>query len=286
MSDPVSAGFPNAQDLTTIIVRVNRDADKKAVGIWLECYNKLNGTRFKIDSYPDELDRNTESIDALCTDSSGKTLALEHTRVEAFPGEMTDNARFMEVLGRFEKDPTLAEVGIQTSASMDVGAVPQGISWKTLGNELGFFLKQNVLGLGIGSHLLTFVQGPISIPLRIEKRASIRNQTGSFLVARQWPGTSNEPTVRKAFEEKLPKLQAATADKKILLLEQNSAAGAVSSDVAKYFAANGIPPGMPDETWLLWTAALESEKYMHVARLHPDMNEHKADWTNGDIKTN
>jgi len=49
-----------------------------------------------------------------------QTLGLEHTRVEAFPGEMTDNARFMDVLGNLEKDPDLAEVGIQTSASIEV----------------------------------------------------------------------------------------------------------------------------------------------------------------------
>jgi hypothetical protein len=262
---------------------MKRDADKKAIGIWLECYNKLNGASFQVESYPDESDRSTESIDALCRDSGGKALGLEHTRVEAFPGEMTDNARFMEVLGRFEKDSTLAEVGVQTSASIEVGAVPKGISWRTLGSDLGVFLKQNVPGLGTGSHSLMFVQGSVSIPLRIEKRVYLPGQAGAFLAARQWPGKSNEPTMRKAFSEKLPKLKASTADRKILLLEQNSVAGAVSSDVAKHLASNGLPVWMPDEIWLLWTAALETEKYMHLARLHPDMNELKADWADGKI---
>ena|SRR5207302_8969700 len=149
---------------------MKRDADKKAIGVWLECYNKLNGTRFQIESYPDELDRISQNIDALCVDSDGRSLGLEHTRVEAFPGEMTDNARFMEVLGKFEKDPALAEIGIQTSASIEVGAVPKGVSWKILGSNLGTFLKRNVLGLGPGSHSLTFVQDSVSIPLIIEKR--------------------------------------------------------------------------------------------------------------------
>jgi hypothetical protein len=152
---------------------MNRDTDKKAIGIWLECYNELNGTRFQIESYPDELDRNSQNIDALCLDSDGRSLGLEHTRVEAFPGEMNDNARFMEVLGRFEKDPALAEIGVQTSVSIEVGAVPNGLSWKTLGSDLGTFLKRNVLGLGLGPHSLTFV---LSDHLKSGRRLSLQNR--------------------------------------------------------------------------------------------------------------
>ena len=71
--------------------------------VWLECYNHLNRATYRVDSYPDEDDRTLEAIDALCRDSGGCTLRVEHTRIEAFPGEMIDNARFMEVLGRLEK---------------------------------------------------------------------------------------------------------------------------------------------------------------------------------------
>lgn len=212
---------------------MKRDGDKRAIGIWLDCYNNLNRTGFKIHSYPDERDRNTESIDVLCEDSFGKTLGIEQHASRSISGEMTDNARFMEVLGRFEKDPNLAEVGIMTKASIEVGIIPTGISWKTLSSDLAAFLKQHVFGLGLGSHTLVFVQGSVSISLSIEKRLHLSGQPGSFLVARIGPGKSNEPTLRKAFEEKLPKLKATTADSKVLLLEQNSVAGAVSSDVAK-----------------------------------------------------
>ena len=262
---------------------MRRDDDKKAIGIWLDCYNKLYGANYWVDSYPDELDRTTESIDALCKNSEGRTLGLEHTRIEAFPGEMTDNARFMEVLGKLEKDPSLAEIGVQTSASIEVGAIPKGISWDTLATDLAAFLSQHVFGLALGSHTLVFVQGAISIPLRIDKMAHRPGQPGSFLVGRNWPGKSNEPTVRKAFEEKLPKLKASNANIKVLLLEQNSVAGAVWSDVHKYFASQGLPAWMPDEMWMLWTGALETEKYMHVAELYPNLRNLKADWSDGRI---
>src|SRR5258707_12769193 len=146
-----------------------RDADKKTIGIWLECYNGIKGTTYCVESYPDECDRNTASIDAMCKDSSGKTLGVEHTRIEAFPGEMTDNARFMQVFGVLEKNPSLAEVGFMTTASIDVGSVPKRISWKTLSSDVAAFVQRNTFGLGEGAHTLTFVQGQFSFPVRIDK---------------------------------------------------------------------------------------------------------------------
>jgi hypothetical protein len=265
---------------------MKRDDDKKAIGIWLDCYNKLKGTNYRVCSYPDEQDRNSASIDALCENSEGGTLGLEHTRIEAFPGEMRDNERFLEVLGNLENDPGLAEIGVQTGASIEVGAIPKGISWGTLRTDLEAFIKQHIFGLALGSHTLVFVQGSISMPLRIEKRIHRPGQPGSFLVGRRWPGKSNESTLRKAFDDKLPKLKAFTADRKILLLEQNSVAGAVLSDVHKYFASQGLPAWIPDEVWMLFTAALETEKYMHVHELYPNSGNLLADWSNGKITSN
>jgi hypothetical protein len=263
---------------------MNRGSDKKAIGIWLECYNGLNESDFRVDSYPDEQERNAESIDALCKGTGARTMAVEHTRVEAFPGEMSDNARFMEVLGKLEKSPNLAEPGVLTTASMEVGIISKGISWKTLSSDLGTFLKEHLFALGDGWHTLTFVQGAVSFPIRIEKQLHT-GHPGAFLVARHWPNKSNEPTLRKAFDDKLPKLKASKADQKILLLEQNSVAGSVLSDVANYLASQAIPAWMPDEIWLLWTAALETEQYMHVAQVYPKMSSQKADWNAGKIST-
>jgi hypothetical protein len=264
---------------------MKRDADRKAIGIWLECYNNLNATDFHVDSYPDEDNRNIKSIDALCRDSCDLTIGIEHTRVEAFPGEMTDNARFLEVLGKLEKNPSLAEVGVLTTASIEVGVIPTGVDWKTLSSDLAAFLKEHVFKLGQGQHTLMFVQGSVLFPIEIEKRIHLKGQPGSFLVARHWPGKSNEPSLWKVFEQKLPKLKASQADQKILLLEQNSVAGSVLSDVASYFASQGFPAWLPDEIWLLWTGALETEQYMHVAQMYPKMSSHKADWKDGKIST-
>jgi len=70
------------------------------------------------------------------------------------------------------------------------------------------------------------------------------------------------------------------------LLEQNSVAGDVSSDVHKYFASQGLPAWMPCEMWLLMTSALETEKFMHVHELYPNLFDRIAGWRNGEIIPN
>jgi hypothetical protein len=261
---------------------MKREADQRVISIWLDCYNYLNGTDFQVHSYPDEHIRDRESIDAFCQDSDSRTLAVEHTRIEAFPGEMADNDPFLKVFGKFEGGSTLAEVGIFTGISIEVDAVPRGTSWEALGADLFAFLKQQVLGLGLGSHKLCFSRGTISMSLAVEKRNHLPDRPGVFLVSRRWPGRSNSSTIGKAFEDKLPKLKAFAADRKILLFEQNSVAGAIQSDLEDFFDSNGLPAWMPD-IWLLRTAALSSEDYLHLAQIYPCSHELQADWKGGRI---
>lgn len=258
---------------------MNRERDKKLIQVFLDCYNTLGGTDYRVDSYPDEETRNSKSVDAVCVDSRGKTLALEHTRLEAFPGEMSDSARFLEVMGQYDKDPALVQPGFQTAASIPVESIPTGIRWETLSNDIGVFLR-NCVPLREGTY--TFVQGRVSIPITITKLETPM-LPGSFLVERTWPGKSNEATIEKCLTEKLPKLESAVADVKILLLEQPGIAGSASQDLIKYGQKWGRPKWLPDEIWLLRTAALETERYVHVSEQHPLVNKRMASWKDGQV---
>lgn len=259
---------------------MKRDRDKQLIGIWVECYNALNGTAFRVTSYPDEQQREAKSIDALCTSSDGRTtMAVEHTRIEAFPGEKTDTARFMDVMSRYEKDPILAEPGFQTSASLPVGSVPTGVNWDRLGDDIGAFLKRNH---PFEEKVYRFTQDKVEIPIRITK-LPLSSAHGSFLIERDWPGKSNDPTIKKRLEEKLPKLRGANTDLKTLLLEQEIPAGSVSADLAKYLQTAGWSDWLPSEIWLLRTAGFSTERYVHVSQQHPTANFKKANWKDGKI---
>jgi hypothetical protein len=103
------------------------------------------------------------------------------------------------------------------------------------------------------------------------------------LIERTWPGMSNEPTIEKCLAEKLPKLDSAVADVKVLLLEQPGIAGSASQDLINYGQKWGRPKWLPDEIWLLRTAALETERYVHVSELHPLVNNRMVSWKDGQL---
>jgi hypothetical protein len=77
--------------------------------------------------------------------------------------------------------------------------------------------------------------------------------------------------VVKALKRKIPKLAAASADKRILLLEMNAVAGCV----ADQFPSAPDEPTVHalllsiDEIWEVNTAALESEDTISTGELHP-----------------
>jgi hypothetical protein len=257
---------------------MERNRDKEIINAWLDCYNRINSTDFRVVSYPDEEERHAESIDALCEDSNKNTLGLEHTKVEAFPGEMEDNARFLAVVGQFENDPNFIEAGFQTSASIPVFSIPNGVNWRVLARDVGTFLKDVVRR---GGGIYGFVQGPVSIPITVSK-LNIPGSRGSFLVERNWPG-SNELTIEKSLTTKLPKLRKSSSDRKVLLLEQQAIAGSVSADLANNFDEHGYPDWLPDEIWLLRTPGFGSERYLHASQQYPAMNSIKVNWKDGKV---
>jgi len=194
---------------------------------------------------------------------------------------MNDGFRFLEVMGQLERDPTLTEAGFQTCACIPVDSIPTRIKWETLGKDIGAFLRGR-FPLREGTYI--FSQTKVSLPISITK-LPVPGLPGSFLVERTWPGKSNDPTIEKCLADKLPKLEGAVADVKVLLLEQPGIAGSVSQDLINYGQERGRPSWLPNEIWLMRTAALENEQYVHVSELHPVVNYRMAAWKDGEVTT-
>lgn len=79
-------------------------------------------------------------------------------------------------------------------------------------------------------------------------------------------------TVRNLLEHRLLKLSAANADKRILLLESDSVAGAIDE---RYACVRDDARGKSlrrdvDEVWVAFTALLESENVIFTNRIDPE----------------
>lgn len=78
--------------------------------------------------------------------------------------------------------------------------------------------------------------------------------------------------IRNALERKLLKLSAATADKRILLLESDAVAGSIDQRYACVRREAGVKSlrGDVDEVWAALTAVLDSENIIFTNRIDPE----------------
>ena len=103
--------------------------DQQLVADFLSASNQAYGTSFTVVSRPEEEERRLPSVEAIARDNEGNTLAIEHTLIEPFEGKCQDDDRFMKVFGGLEGSPRLTLPGHNVELTVDVGAIPTGVSW-------------------------------------------------------------------------------------------------------------------------------------------------------------
>jgi len=246
--------------------------DKDVVGHWLRLHNRLTGGTYQVESWPDD-DSSKKNVDALCRDVEGRTLAIEHTLVEPYAGHKQDTDRFLKTLAVLENDPRLVQVGYMTSVSQEFGAIPTGIKWDEVPPAIVAQLAPVLPGLPEGAKTVTVRGGRWSLDLRVRKMATAVGDAGYFLTGRIYPGDPGPEIMLAALEKKIPKLAAAKAQKKILLLEKDAVAGSVEEQFYQLPRDTQVDSllGSIDEIWTVDTAALETEQVIFTNQLQPPL---------------
>ena len=164
------------------------------------------------------------AVEALVTRPDGKTLAIEHTLIEAFVGEREDLKRFERFL-HIEKDPALLQVDRIVYIDVPRGALPKRTPWNAIVTCVQRWLQANLaqLGEGDGYHDCTIAGQGIAKPFTMKLHIRVIPSKGSVRgpLIRRWGPTNVDATVEKALTAKLPKLAKTPADVRILLLERN-----------------------------------------------------------------
>ena len=210
------------------MLKITSNHDKYVIECWLRLHNRLMGASFVIIGWPDK-DSSKKNIDAICRDDSGSLIAIEHTLIQPFEGEKADTARFMRTLASLENHGDLLQKGYTISASQPVGAIPTGLDWKQIADELLRQLTSVLPTLAEGSSSVTIKGANWTVDLRISKTRTEQNSPGRVLTARAWPGDPRPELILKALKEKIPKLSAYAVARKILLFERDAIAGTTES---------------------------------------------------------
>jgi hypothetical protein len=164
--------------------------------------------------------------------SDNQTLAIEHTIIEPFVGEKEDFALFEATLLAIEKDQSLAVPGRWIRVFIPVGTLvnrPKKEAQSAIAQSIHAWINSNrlLLAYGASQHLCRIVGIPgqvsFDIVLNIKVvplKSGTAAQFGVINVSRQQMESNLGDVVDKALRKKLPKLAAAVADKRILLLER------------------------------------------------------------------
>lgn len=244
--------------------------DKGVIEHWLRIYDRLNGFSYRVVEWPDD-DSSKKNIDALCVDDGEHTLAIEHTLIEPFVGEKADAAVFLRTLGALEDHPSLLQPGHMFVVSLPVGSVPVGIRWDDVPRELLEQLPKVLRELPDGNSRIPLKAGGCEIPLHVQKLRWRQNDSGKFVTGRNYPGDPGPELIIRAMRNKIPKLSASNADKKILLLEKDAVAGTIESQFEQIRAEHEIRNLLSgiDEIWSANSAGVEREGVLFTNLLWP-----------------
>ena len=259
--------------------------DKDVINHWLRLHNRLTDGTYQVVSWPDD-DSSKKNVDALCHNSEGRTLAIEHTLIEPYPGHKEDTVRFLKTLAVLENHAGLVQKGFFVNVAQPVGAIPKGIKWDEVPLAMIAQLAPVLPALPEGAQTLT-VSGPKwSLDLRVSKMRTAPSDAGSFLTSRIYPGDPGPELMLAAMERKIPKLAAASADKKILLLEKDAVAGTVEAQFELLPDEPKVQAWLRsiDEIWTVNTAGLDSEQIIFTNQILPALHDH-ANFCSLDLAT-
>ncbi len=246
--------------------------DKYVIENWLRLYNRLCGSTFVVEGWPDE-DSTKKNVDAICHSSGGRTLAIEHTLIEPFEGEKADSAHFGETLATLEHHPGLLQPGYAFTLSQRVGSTP------TDRDEVPAELLRQLPGvlssIQEGRSSVTIRAATWELPIEIVKESVAAGEPGRVWTSRIWPGDPGPKLILRALLRKTDKLRDAAADLKILLLEKDSIAGTLEHQFEQLPDVPGtcsLLRGI-DQVWSVNTVALDSEGVIFANQLAPPVAE-------------
>lgn len=221
-----------------------------------------------MDGYPDEEERTEEAVDMLGHDGIG-AVAIEHTRIEAYPSQTLDNVRMYQL---FESLPSrfgsrLPRPGYYTlSVEMGAAAGVRG-DLEELANAVEHWVRETVPMLPEPE--IPPVAGDPTMPGRDTRTtagdpvsaAGGTREEGSIRVTLLFTGgieSNRVVRVRTSLERKTPKLESAHTAGGATLLVLESRGFVLTNDVvvdqAIYEAAQGFAP-LPDLVALVDTPA-------------------------------
>lgn len=198
--------------------------DIQLVRLFLSQFKDSAGNSYQLAERPDMVERNVPAIEAIAVNAHGHRLAVEHTLIQPFEGQKSDDLPFLKGFERLRLDDSLRVPDRLIEVIPRAFAIPKGFEWDAVGQKVYDWFKDARLTFTDGESWHTIPDLPFKLYVLVQTM-EITGTEGVVSVSRIFP--KDKPFIdvlRTAFARKLPKLVATPADKHILLLEDASSA--------------------------------------------------------------
>jgi hypothetical protein len=270
---------------TAIFGRANKQLkrDQKLVSLFFDEYKKISGEAYQVKEWVDDKERNKPAVEAIAVgESTGKSLAIEHTLLQPFEGEKEDTQRFLAAIGKLEEDDSLKLPEYMINIGLPVGALPKGIDWADVNKTLEKWIRDNIANIPDEPTKYNLQHNDVEIQIGVSRMRLPHDDKGKLFFSREVPPDSLLAVMRTSLNKKLPKLVGTDADKHILLFEND---GILHVNAAIHNAIGKLVEGLPDlkkvdEIWLIGTMGWDSHDYLTFTKVWPDV----ATWVNGQLQ--
>jgi hypothetical protein len=243
--------------------------DEQLIDLFLGAYKDRDGHSYRLESRPDQTERAKPAVDCIAVNERGKRIALEHTLVEPFEGQIADNQPFLAVFERLHHSTELTLPNLLISILVPVGSIPTGEDWNQVGRRVVEWFRNTRLEVRPGDSDHKIPGLGFDLTVRIEAM-DLPDSPGVLVVGRLRPADKPfSDMVRKALAAKLPKLVRTPADSRILLMEDASMILGMTPFSHEIDVAREAFPDLAhvDSVWLAKTSVWESERvvwFFHV----------------------
>jgi hypothetical protein len=175
-------------------------------------------------TFPDEVEDG--GIDGFAKRLDGETLAIEHTVIEPFVGDIADQSEMLPLFPLIESDGSLLVPGIWIRLFVPVGAfhLQKPPIREAIVRAVHDWLRINrlLIPMGDSEHTCNVkgIPGKPDVDITLTLKVVAVPGEGKLHVRRQQVGDTLGDVVERMLAKKLPKLVKSAANKRILLLER------------------------------------------------------------------
>jgi hypothetical protein len=199
--------------------------DIELVKLFLSRFKDGDNYSYNIASRPEITERKEKAIEAIAVAENGKTLGIEHTSIHPFEGKKADDIPFVTVFEPLRFDMSLRIPNRFIDVLVPSMAVPKGIEWKDVTPKVReWFLATREAFPPEGDSYYDIPHLGFDLKVLVQTMELPETEGGVVVGRLLPPGEPFMKVLKRALANKVPKLAATPADKRVLLLEDEGVA--------------------------------------------------------------